>query len=264
MTIPIDYNEFLYWVKEKTEYYWSFIREVGEDEKNEVENWSYGAKWIGLSNQEIDEIETKYEVKFSSAHREFLKVLHTVDRKKKYIGWDEKGNSLIKETSFFHNWLKDEKEIRGYLSWPKDFLIDDILQGSIWLKSWGKKPISKTDQESIFLNWYNKAPKLVPINSHRFVISEPKDSDNPILSVYGQDTIVYGSNMRHYLINELEEELCFRQGIFDDEFKEFDNRLIPVVAKIHDFEYEQLKTMNIPYWKEFLISNGHNEYLKKN
>lgn len=70
--------------------------------------------------------------------------------------------------------------------------------------------------------------------------------------------------MRHYLINELEDELCFRHGIFDEEFSEFENQLNPEIAKIHEFEYGLLQTMDIPYWKEFLISNGHNEYLRKN
>lgn len=268
LKIPKDFTEFLHWVKDRTEYFWSLEREVYEDENFEIENWSYGAKWIGLSDKEINGIEDKYGIKFTKYHREFLRILHTLDRKQKYEGWDEQGNSIIREASFFHNWLKDDKEISNYLNWTKNFLLEDVQRGSIWLKSWGEKPDSKTKQESIFLDWFNKAPSIIPINSHRFVISEPNDFDNPILSVYEQDTILYGANMRHYLINELEDELGFFQGeyYYDNDFKEWlwTSSLIPEVEKIHDYEYERLKKIEIPYWKEFLISNGHNDYLMEN
>jgi hypothetical protein len=262
--IPENFTEFLYWIKERTEKFWALKREVQDDENHEIENWAYNAKWIGLSEQEIDNVEIKYGIKFTKFHREFLSILHTVDRKQKNQSWDENGNSIIIESSFFHNWLNDEEEIKKYLSWPKDFLLDDVLRGAIWLKSWGKKSNSKTEQKSIFLNWFTQAPNLIPINSHRFVINEPRDFDNPILSIYGQDTILYGGNMRHYLLNELEDELSLRQGIFDIEFNEWDSKLIPEVEKIHNLEYDLLKTKDIPYWKEFLISNGHNDYLTEN
>lgn len=264
LKIPQDYTEFLYWIKERTESFWSKNPETSEDDFV-CEEWAYEAKWVGLTEQEIDEIEIKYGIKFTKFHREFLKILHTIDRKRKYEGWDEEGNSFIRETPFFYNWLEDEIEINNYLNWPKEFLLDDVLSDHIWLKSWGEKPNSKEEKESIFKNWIKKAPKLVPISGHRFVISEPNNTDNPVLSIWGEDTIIYGGNMRHYLINELREELDLMQLEYEEEGSdEYSIEHSKELDEINEYEFNLIKNKEIPMWGEFLMSNGYNNYLIKN
>lgn len=75
--IPENLIDFLYWVKERTERFWSLDPKTTSNDFV-CEDWIYGAKWIGLSEPEIDAIEAKYSIKFTAEHRAFLKILHTI------------------------------------------------------------------------------------------------------------------------------------------------------------------------------------------
>ena len=51
--IPENYTDFLYWVKETTESFWAKELEEDEDDEHSIK-WLQDAKWIGLSENEID------------------------------------------------------------------------------------------------------------------------------------------------------------------------------------------------------------------
>jgi len=262
LKIPEDFTEFLYWIKERTESFWN--TKLDKNNSDYVcEDWMFGAKWIGMSEEEINITENKYNIKFTEYHRKFLKILHTIDRKELILNWneDENGNPISKERSLFYNWMTDHDEIKKYLEWPYEFLLEDVMRDYIWLDSWGKKPEQNENKKKIFSNWFNNSPKLIPIYAHRFVISEPINSDNPVLSIYGHDTIIYGGNMRHYLINELKEELNLFEEVYDNEYEEFYDEPKKELKEIQEYELNLLKNKEIPVWKEFLISNGFNNYL---
>lgn len=76
MEIPVNFIDFLYWISERTENVWSV------DDESFCPKGFYGAKWQPLSEEQIDSIELKYAIKFTSEHREFLKILHAIDKKK--------------------------------------------------------------------------------------------------------------------------------------------------------------------------------------
>ena len=106
--IPSDFTEFLYWFKEITETRWAADPTIPLEESSD--GWLHNAKWIGLTDDQIDSIENKYAVKFVPEHRAFLRVLHTTDRKEKiqYIKIiDGKEVTVIEEHSYFYNWLTD-------------------------------------------------------------------------------------------------------------------------------------------------------------
>ncbi|AXY72465.1 hypothetical protein D3H65_00060 [Paraflavitalea soli] len=138
LAIPEDFSAFLYWLKEKTEDFWS------KDPKTSTgnfkcEEWIYGAKWIGLTDDEIDAVEAKYAVRFMPEHRAFLRILHTIDRKEKIEHADEDG-VVIEERPFFYNWLQDDKEIKEYLDWPFRTIFEDVTSpNGVWLKALGGK-----------------------------------------------------------------------------------------------------------------------------
>ena len=169
--IPTDLTDFLYWFKEQTEAAWAQTPR-GDSE----DNWFGSAKWIGMKEADIEGIEQKYEIKFTPEHREFLKVLHAVDRKeiREYSdSWEEDAEVITKEVPFFYNWYEDEEEIRSRLAWPYETILSDVLgTNSVWLKSWGPKPASEEEKRRIFTEWYNKAPALIPLVSHRFLVSD--------------------------------------------------------------------------------------------
>jgi len=253
MNIPEDYIEFLHWVKATTETFWS-KEAVPQEEGLSPEEWVRGAKWIGLEEKEIDAIEQKYQIKFTSEHRAFLNILHTIDRQEPVERYDENEALYYRKESFFHNWKTDEEELNYRFDWVFETIFDDILGvNKPWLESWGKvRPKSEAAKKKIFLNWLNQAPKLIPIFGHRFVVSEPSDCDNPILSVYGSDIIVYGWNLRHYLLRELKEHLELMYWECDEEYG-YSIEPGKELEAIDAYEYGAAKNKTIPFWEEMIL-----------
>jgi hypothetical protein len=253
MNIPEDYIEFLHWVKATTETFWS-KEAVPQEEGLSPEEWIKGAKWIGLEEKEIDAIEQKYQIKFTKEHRAFLNVLHTIDKKEPIERYNENDEIYYIEESFFYNWKTDDEELNHRFDWTYKTILDDVLGvNQVWLESWGKvRPKSEEAKKKIFLNWLNQAPKLIPIFGHRFVVSEPSDCDTPILSVYGSDIIVYGWNMRHYLLSELKEHLELMYWEYDEEDNCWCIESKKELQDIHDYEYGTAKNKTIPFWEEMI------------
>lgn len=254
--IPENFIDFLYWVKERTETFWSIDPKTSPNDFV-CEDWIYGAKWIGLSEPEIDAIEIKYSIKFTAEHRAFLKILHTIDRKQKIEyteSSEEDAEILIEEHSFFYNWLKDETEIRKILDWPFRTIYEDVTgRNRVWLKSWGKRPDSDMEVMQIYKDWFKNNPSLIPLTAHRFLVSEPGLDYNPVLSIWGSDTIVYGWHLRSYLLSELKDHLNIMHLVYDDEDKFHYPELIDEVQAIlkSDATFDERKI--IPNLQEMIL-----------
>jgi hypothetical protein len=72
--IPENYTDFLYWLKNQTENYWSQDPTTTANE-DKCPQWAYGARWIGMTDEQIDQVQEKYLIIFTPEHREFLKIL---------------------------------------------------------------------------------------------------------------------------------------------------------------------------------------------
>jgi hypothetical protein len=253
--IPEDYTEFFHWVKERTETFWSKDPSQSTDDFT-CEEWAYGAKWVPLNDAQIDAVEKKYDVQFMPEHRAFLKILHTIDRKEVIVHepYDEGDEPAIVKTPFFYNWLEDEEEIRERLDWPVKTIYQDI-QGpnGVWLRSWGKRPASDEERQLIFTDWLMNAPRLVPLTSHRFLVSELDLTDRPVLSVYGSDIIVYGWDIRLYLLNELKSELDLLEAVYDEEDECYYSQECEALKVTLDAAYASAPQKDIPYWKEMIL-----------
>lgn len=249
MIIPEEFTDFLYWVKETTEAYWCNNQMIGL-EPIPIPEWIQGAKWIGLREEEIDAIEKRYDIKFTQHHRAFLKILHTIDRKEPIECYDANDNIFYEKRSFFYNWLEDNQELEYRFAWPYETILDDVLGANqFWLESWGERALfSKEEKCEVLKKWIKKAPKLIPIFWHRFVVSEHIHFDKPVLSVYGADIIVYGWNMRHYLLSELYQYLGLAYIDKSDNSIEQKEEL----QKIHKLERELAKNKIIPMWEEII------------
>lgn len=92
LLIPEDYTEFFYWVKERTETFWSKSKS-SNSEGYSCPPWIEGAKWIGMTEEQIDATEAKYDITFMPEHRAFLRILHTIDRKKVIEYEEEEGET---------------------------------------------------------------------------------------------------------------------------------------------------------------------------
>jgi len=246
MNIPENLTDFLWWVKERTESLWS------SEEWQEHE--FYGAKWQPLTEQQIDEVEEKYAVKFNNEHREFLRILHAID-KKEVIEYEDENDEIISEKStWFYNWLEDEEEILERLHGLSDWLFSDVEGlNKVWLKSWGKRPLSKERREEIFQQWFSKIPKLIPIYGHRFVVSDSSLKWNPVLSMWGSDIIVMGWDFKTYLLNEIGRYLNIHVNVFDEEDQMFYPERIAEVEELFEENFKYDETKDIPYLKEMML-----------
>ena len=251
--IPEIYTELLLWIKETTEEYWS-EKPLTMGDGSDCIDW-IGAKWVGLTDNQIDEIEHKYSIKFMPEHREFLKILHTIDRKEKYK--DSDGEIIA--SPYFYNWLEDETEINEKLNWVFETILFDVNKSRFWLKSWGKRPDSEEDRKIIFSNWFSKTPKLIPITAHTFLVSDIELQDRPLLSVWGSDTVVVGWNLRNYLLSEFCYFLGLTHSIYicKPDYEGYDWENIPEYETFRLKESELSKSKTIPYFEELIMYWGN-------
>lgn len=267
ITFPENLSDFLYWVRETTEAHWS---KVPHDEP------IYGAKWLPLTDQQIDELELKYSIKFGVEHRAFLRILHTID--KRYYSEEEAEEEFLVEEeekyeesqeqrkerefwtplyrpSFFYNWIAEKEWIESRLAWIDDFYTSSILDvNKSWLKSWGPRPESDEEKVRIFREWYHKAPRLLPITAHTFLMDDGGHGLRPVMSVYGFDTIISAWSLRHFLIREFDEELGLTEMYYDSEdYPEGYIDLVKGIPELDALQTIRLDDADIPYWKEVLI-----------
>jgi len=234
MIIPDNFNEFLFWFKEVTERSWA--REDAQTDPH------YQAKWIGMTVEQIKDVEESYDIKFPPDHSAFLNILHTIHTRQK-----------DNENPFFFNWLEDEAIVRMKLSFP----CETIAKDSIWLNDWGVKPHSIEAIRDRFNEWYKKAPQLIPVFGHRYLVSQPYKAGNPVLSVMGSDTIIYGWNLKEYLICEfaayMPDTMFIKRRDKEDGFEY--SGYIDEIQDLFDTSWAHSSYANIPYWGELLQYN---------
>ncbi len=254
--IPANYTDFLYWLKHHTEHFWSQDPRTSLSE-NKCPQWAYGAKWIGMTDEQIDQVQEKYSITFTPEHREFLRILHTIDRKAKVYEDDAIEEGSFVEQPFFRNWLEDEEDIRWALKAVHDYISEDITRSAFWLNSWGAKPDTAEERIRIFNELYAKAPKLVPVHAHRYQVADLSLEKRPVLSILGTDVVYYGSDFRYYLLNEMAAHL----DIYHREYDKEDNVWYWVENEEYKacFEYyDKAKLSPLPFWNNFVLYDWTN------
>jgi hypothetical protein len=96
-----------------------------------------------------------------------------------------------------YDWSTENEVIREMLAWPFDMLLGELEYG-YWWPDWGDRPSLAKAREEVLRHALADAPKLVPLLSHRFLPAMPSESGNPVLSMYGFDTIYYGADLDDY------------------------------------------------------------------
>jgi hypothetical protein len=127
-----------------------------------------------------------------------------------------------------HDW-NNEAAIRSTLDWPRHGLLFDVENNELWWPEWGEKPDRPEAREEVLRSVLSRAPKLIPLMSHRYLPEQPHESGNPVFSVYQSDVIYYGADLADY---------------FEREFLGHSHRPWP----------DQIKT--IPFWSDLVERNG--------
>ncbi|MDP8995743.1 MAG: hypothetical protein M3O03_01885 [Pseudomonadota bacterium] len=138
-------------------------------------------KWTnGYSKAEIDAAQEKFDLQFPPDLVDLL-----LDRRPKDG----------------HDW-RDEVAIRRMLNWPFEMLLFDVEHNGLWWPEWGPKPLAPEDRKGALRHVLMQAPRLIPLYSHRFLPETPSEVGNPVFSVYGADSIIYGANLEDYFQRE--------------------------------------------------------------
>lgn len=148
----------------------------------------------GLSDQEVDQIEHFYRLRFPPDYRDFL----------------QQGLPVSFE---FIDWRNAEAEtIWQRLHAPRQCLGWYVEADRFWLPTWGQRPADLTAALAIADQAYTQAPQLIPILAHRYIPNYLNRAGNPIFSVFSTDTIFYGSDLINYLLNEFAVEFYGIRG----------------------------------------------------
>ena len=244
--VPDNYDDFLPWLRDQTEAAWAIHQTKTLDEfmADGVggSSWRTGTQWqIGLDEPRIDALERHWELKFPRDYRRFLSVLNAPDRGTYHVGFsDDPPYGMVEgddQPSYF-DWQNDNEAIVGALNWPLEGLLFDVENNALWLDSWGERPGEAADAHEKVAQLVARAPTLIPITGHRYLLADSLEAGNPVLSVWGSDIICYGSNLRNFLLLEFSGLL----GLDRDEVTEIAN------AGMTD---EKIAT--IPFWGELML-----------
>jgi hypothetical protein len=212
--VPPEFDEgFLDWFRERTEAAWASYE--GRPFEDYVAahvggtDWQPGTRWLGgLTEDQIDQIERTWALAFPPDYRLFLRRLHAVDQPMRgatYEHYDKltgKSSHAPYERPAFCNWLTDTEELRGQFAWLHEGLEFEVEHNDQWPKGWGPKPVTLDAQKQRVRELVAAAPRLIPVFAHRYLVASPNRAGNPVLSVYQSDIVVYGYDLRSYLLFE--------------------------------------------------------------
>lgn len=163
----------------------------------------------GLTPNEINQIRDIYNLEFPNSLKSFFLTALPISRG-------------------FYNWRDFSDCNISFIKEAINYPIKDIYDRAdevYWCEDWGAEPSNKQEFIKRVRQKLQKAPRLIPIFSHRYIPAINK-IDPPILSIQGVDVIYYGENLKNYFNIE-----------FGDEKQEYIN-----------FE----KVPHIPFWSELI------------
>ncbi|HEU4533470.1 MAG TPA: hypothetical protein VFS00_05105, partial [Polyangiaceae bacterium] len=200
---------FLTWFREVTERAWA------ECETPTLEGYrragvggggfQRGTRWAGgLSEAQVEAVERARSLRFPPDYRLFLRTLHATTPPQVGAGFVDGDRLELYPRAGFYDWLREDDEIRAAEREVVDGLLFDVEHSDLWLPTWGPRPDAAEGREVRLRELVDAAPRLVPVFGHRFLVAEPCRAGNPVLSVHQSDIIVYGRDLRTYLLVEFD------------------------------------------------------------
>ncbi len=246
------------WFRARTEDGWKKVPVFSLDadpEKDDLwgkwhPDWR-GAKWLDpLSDAEIDAIEEQWQICFPPDYRLLYKWLHATDRPRFTYGGSE-----MQMAGLFYNWQIAPAGIhRAYEHILEGFVFDAIHNPQCWRPKWGPAPLTEEEARERLKPIVAAAPRLIPLYSHRYLLAEPCQSGNPVLSIYQSDIIVIAPDLRTYLFREWS-----RCRTFMHNFGPSLLRLTTHDQKMVNEEWDRLMEERkqafkaIPFWSDYLF-----------
>jgi hypothetical protein len=138
----------------------------------------------GLSEAELEAVESRYGFTFADDHRIFLQAGLPLGRP--WPDWRD----------------GDPHELRSRLDAPADGVLFDVEHNGFWYPGWGVQPEDRRAAMGFARERLLDVPQLVPVFGHRYLPAGTGQSGHPVLSVMQTDIIYYGNHLADYLRNE--------------------------------------------------------------
>lgn len=139
----------------------------------------------GLKDEEIAIIEQEYKIIFPKELNNFYK-------------------EALPISKGFYNWrdicVENVKKIKDAIYMPVQGIMADLAEID-WNVKWGKEPSDFKEKERNIEEMLLKAPKLIPIFSHRYMASAECENA-PVFSICGTDVICFAKNIHDYFLVE--------------------------------------------------------------
>ncbi|HEX7591728.1 MAG TPA: hypothetical protein VF375_07240 [Candidatus Limnocylindrales bacterium] len=153
-----------------------------------------------MTPEQIRAAESRFGLTFPPDYRLFLETLHTPDPP--MVGARFEGSELVPHSEWeFPDWTGDPAPIEARMAWPVEGLLWSIEADGSWYRTWGPRPSTKAEREAVVRRLAAAGPPLIPVFAHRCLVGS-ENAGNPVLSLYGSDLIVYGPDLRSYLLVE--------------------------------------------------------------
>jgi hypothetical protein len=199
---PIFNEEFLLWFRARTEATWKKMpdRSVEEFDARDEEDRSWhpywrGAKWLEpLTDEEIDAVERQWHIRFPPDYRLFFKWLHATNKPK----YEYAPGEFI--TGLFYSWQESPSYIHHAYEHILGGFAFDAIHNSRWRSEWGPVPLTEEEAHERLKPIIQMAPKLIPIHWSAYLLVEPCQAGNPVLSIWQTDIFVSAPDLRTFLL----------------------------------------------------------------
>lgn len=89
-------------------------------------------------------------------------------------------------------------------AWPVDGVVDDVENG-FWDFGRGQRPADVGEAMYQARRLLRNAPRMIPVCGHRHLPSGRGTCGHPVLSMHGNDIIIYGSDLLDYIQHEFSD-----------------------------------------------------------
>ena len=122
---------------------------------------------------------------------------------KKAICFDEEHMKMTENSySTYLNWQENQEEIEERYEGIIDGMLFDVKNGR-WWPGWGDKPTTSNAQEARVRALVADAPRIVPLVANCYLLIEPCQWGNPVLSIQQSDIIVYAPDLYAFLLEKV-------------------------------------------------------------
>lgn len=165
--------------------------------------WGTGTRWKpGMAQAEIDRLEADFGATFPEDYRAFLAILNAPDTPAHWYLYQGATLEPAPHRNIFTDWSAGFADAERADKDLKAGLLFDVEHSAVWKDEWGKRPTEAHDLAARIEELVDAAPKLIPLHSHRFLISGLDLEPAPVVSVMQSDVIYYANSIEECLAED--------------------------------------------------------------